>query len=135
MTKLRLILTLNIVAIFVAKKKAQGATTGFFFRSSLEKSISGKCIALFCNYYRGEFQIFFFHPISMQFLPNCHFMGYWWTITYIYLFYFEIGSYMYIELLTDFLYLYNCIGGVVVSVLVSSAVNHGFEPRSGQTRL
>jgi hypothetical protein len=56
-TKLRLILTLNIVAIFVAKKKAQGATTGFFFRSSLEKSISGKCIALFCNYYRGEFQV------------------------------------------------------------------------------
>jgi hypothetical protein len=26
------------------------------------------------------------------------------------------------------------IGGVVVSVLVSSAVNHVFEPRSGQTK-
>jgi hypothetical protein len=61
-TKLRLILTLSIVAIFVAKKEAQGATTGFFFRSSLEKSISGKCIALLCNYYHGEFQIFLFHP-------------------------------------------------------------------------
>ena len=29
----------------------------------------------------------------------------------------------------------NCIGGVMVSMLASSAVDHGFEPRSGQTRL
>ena len=29
---------------------------------------------------------------------------------------------------------YNNIGGVMFSVLVSSAVNHGFEPRSGQTK-
>ena len=28
----------------------------------------------------------------------------------------------------------NCISGVMVSVLVSSAVDHGFEPRSGQTK-
>jgi hypothetical protein len=27
------------------------------------------------------------------------------------------------------------IGGVMVSMLASSAVDHGFEPRSGQTRL
>ena len=30
--------------------------------------------------------------------------------------------------------LYNRTGGVMVSVLVSSAVDRGFEPRSGQTR-
>ena len=28
----------------------------------------------------------------------------------------------------------NHIGGVMVSLLVSSAVDHGFEPRSGQTK-
>ena len=28
----------------------------------------------------------------------------------------------------------NCIGGVMVSVLASSAVIRGFEPRSGQTK-
>ena len=28
----------------------------------------------------------------------------------------------------------NCIGGVMVSVLASSAVDGGFEPRSGQTK-
>jgi hypothetical protein len=28
----------------------------------------------------------------------------------------------------------NCIGGVMVSVLGSSAVDRGFEPRSGQTK-
>ena len=28
----------------------------------------------------------------------------------------------------------NCIGGVMVSVLASSAVNRGFEPRSGLTK-
>jgi hypothetical protein len=28
----------------------------------------------------------------------------------------------------------NRIGGVMVSLLVSSAVDHGFEPRSGQTK-
>ena len=28
----------------------------------------------------------------------------------------------------------NRIGGVIVSVLASSAVDHGFEPRSGQTK-
>ena len=27
-----------------------------------------------------------------------------------------------------------CIGGVIVSVLASSAVDHGFDPRSGQTK-
>ena len=30
--------------------------------------------------------------------------------------------------------LQNCIGGVMVSVLASSAVDRGFEPRSGQTK-
>ncbi len=29
---------------------------------------------------------------------------------------------------------YNCIDGVMVSVLASSAVDRGFEPRSGQTK-
>ena len=29
---------------------------------------------------------------------------------------------------------YNRIGGVIVSVLVSCAVDHGFEARSGQTK-
>ena len=28
----------------------------------------------------------------------------------------------------------NCIGGVMASVLASSVVDHGFEPRSGQTK-
>jgi hypothetical protein len=28
----------------------------------------------------------------------------------------------------------NCIGGVMVSVLLSSVVDRGFEPRSGQTK-
>ena len=28
----------------------------------------------------------------------------------------------------------NCIGGVMVSVLASSVVDRGFEPRSGQTK-
>jgi hypothetical protein len=28
----------------------------------------------------------------------------------------------------------DCIGGVMVSMLDSSAVDHGFEPRSGQTK-
>jgi hypothetical protein len=28
----------------------------------------------------------------------------------------------------------NRIGGIMVSVLASSAVDHGFEPRSGQTK-
>ena len=30
--------------------------------------------------------------------------------------------------------LWDCIGGVVVSVLASSAVDDGFEPRSGQSK-
>ena len=30
--------------------------------------------------------------------------------------------------------IYNRIGGVMVSVLASSVVDHGFEPRSGQTK-
>ena len=30
--------------------------------------------------------------------------------------------------------LFNHIGGVLVSVFASSAVDHGFEPRSGQTK-
>jgi hypothetical protein len=30
--------------------------------------------------------------------------------------------------------LFNRIGGVMVSVLASIAVDHGFEPRSGQTK-
>ena len=29
---------------------------------------------------------------------------------------------------------FNCIGGVIVSVLASSAVDHGFESWSGQTK-
>ena len=29
---------------------------------------------------------------------------------------------------------YNCIGGVMVSVLASNAVDRGFEPRLGQTK-
>jgi hypothetical protein len=29
---------------------------------------------------------------------------------------------------------YYCISGVMVSVLTSSMVDHGFEPRSGQTK-
>jgi hypothetical protein len=28
----------------------------------------------------------------------------------------------------------NCISGVMVSMLTSSVVDHGFEPRSGQTK-
>ena len=28
----------------------------------------------------------------------------------------------------------NCIGGVMVSVLATSAVGHGFKPLSGQTK-
>jgi hypothetical protein len=28
----------------------------------------------------------------------------------------------------------NCIGGVMVSVLASSALDYGFKPRSGQTK-
>ena len=30
--------------------------------------------------------------------------------------------------------IYNCIGGIMVSMLSSSAVSRGFEPRSGQTK-
>ena len=29
---------------------------------------------------------------------------------------------------------FNCIGGVMVSVVASSAVNRGFEPQSGQIK-
>ena len=40
-----------------------------------------------------------------------------------------------LELLTEYLFkMYNHIGGVLVSVLVSSAVDRGFEPRSGKTK-
>ena len=28
----------------------------------------------------------------------------------------------------------NCIGGIMVSMLASSVVDHGFEPRSGHTK-
>jgi hypothetical protein len=34
----------------------------------------------------------------------------------------------------DFSVLYNCIGGVMVSILVSSAVDPRCEPRSSQTK-
>ena len=30
--------------------------------------------------------------------------------------------------------IYNCIGGIMVSVIASSAVDRGFEPRSDQTK-
>ena len=30
---------------------------------------------------------------------------------------------------------YNCIGCVMVSMIALSALDHGFEPQSGQTRL
>jgi len=30
--------------------------------------------------------------------------------------------------------IYNCIGGVMISVLASSGVDHGFEPQSGQIK-
>ena len=30
--------------------------------------------------------------------------------------------------------MYNCIDGVMVSVLATSVVDRGFEPRSGQTK-
>jgi hypothetical protein len=36
--------------------------------------------------------------------------------------------------MNDFVIDLNCIGGVMVSVLASSAVDCGFEPRSDQTK-
>jgi hypothetical protein len=33
-----------------------------------------------------------------------------------------------------FVVLFNCMGGVMVSMLARSAVDRGFEPRSGQTK-
>ena len=36
---------------------------------------------------------------------------------------------------TDSLQLKNCIGRVMVSMLASSAVDNGFQPRSGQTKI
>ena len=36
--------------------------------------------------------------------------------------------------MNDFVLDLNCIGGVMVSELTSSAVDCGFEPRSGQTK-
>jgi hypothetical protein len=42
-------------------------------------------------------------------------------------------SYLYIYIQPSYSEL-NQIGGVMISVLASSAVDHGFEPRSGQTK-
>jgi hypothetical protein len=45
---------------------------------------------------------------------------------------FDLSRLIYI--CTDIIILGNHIGGVIVSVLVSSAVDRGFEPRSDQTK-
>jgi len=41
---------------------------------------------------------------------------------------------IYIHCYSAVLIIINCIGGVMISVLASSVVDHGFEPRSDQTK-
>ena len=40
----------------------------------------------------------------------------------------------YLLSINPFIILSNCIGGLMVSVLASSVVDRGFDPRSGQTK-